>query len=116
MINALDLKNNKKYYKKEICESILKEIELGIIQQDNKNKSYFTTKEYPVFLTEIEDCRTAKGNKETDLTTYDIAYIVKTLKQSNFKVEEKHYKDTTTVIFWINWSELLYENEQISNN
>lgn len=54
MINALNLKNNKKFIKKKMCDDILNDIEQNIIIQDNIGKYFYETKEYPKYIKELQ--------------------------------------------------------------
>jgi len=110
MINALDLKTNKKYYKKEICEQILNEIELEIIRVDTIVGHGFETNEYSMYIEEKRGYWGAKGDFKTGLSSNDIEYIEKVLKESNFKVDPIRYKDTNTIKWFIHWDNLVFIN------
>jgi len=111
MINALSLTKNRVCYKKELCDKILAEIELGIVTNHSFNVYRFVSKEYPRYIKGIRGCRSSRGNIITDLSVDDIQYIREVLTKANFKVTDIQYKDTATIKWDIDWREVSTNND-----
>lgn len=116
MINALELRTNKKYYKKELCEKILAEIEAEIIRVDTIVGHGFETKEYPMYQEAKRGYWGENGDFKTGLSRNDIEYIEKVLTESNFKVDPTRYKDTNTIKWYIHWDSLVFINVKLDLN